>query len=53
MVSGGEGGLPRRPLSARRLRRAMSAHDRELVLINLLGCQPPVKLAAGLVVPSQ
>jgi transcription antitermination factor NusG len=29
-----------------------SAHERELVLINLLGRQTPVKVAAGLVAPS-
>lgn len=29
-----------------------TAHERELVLINLLGRQTPVEIAAGLVVPS-
>jgi hypothetical protein len=29
----------------------MSAHDRELVLINLLGRQTPVQISAGLIVP--
>ena len=31
----------------------MTAQDREVVLINLLGRQTPVKIAASLVVPSQ
>jgi len=30
-----------------------TARDRELVLINVLGRQTPVRIAAGLVLPSQ
>jgi hypothetical protein len=35
------------------IHQGMSAHDRELVLINILGRQTPVEIAAGLVLPSQ
>jgi hypothetical protein len=33
------------------IRQGMSAHDRELVLINILGASRPVEIAAGLIVP--
>jgi transcriptional antiterminator RfaH len=42
---------PFRGLSA--VYAGQSAQERELVLINLLGRQTPVKIATGLVVPSQ
>jgi transcription antitermination factor NusG len=37
----------------RGLHTGMSTHDRELVLINILGASRPVEIAAGLVVPAR